>query len=506
MMAKVKSNRVTDLFPEGLASNKTSAHKSKHRGPPNRMNDLTYRDWMKFQKSFFWHKSDAHLYSELIQFFTKELLPDNSPSRSLIRGTLTRDALELDDRRKIDVGSTLSGNELANSNAICGTTERPNCVYDFVVLDLRDSLRDRVSIVKFLKDGAQTFFNELRKLLVPDKYCVILVPACAGIGKPFPIAWAFADAGRSVMRLRDEKIALSKDNCRNIFYCTIFQNNKDERQPTELNPESLVVSDRLTKFKTWIIPKPPPRKKNELLHPAKFPETLVQEFIEFFTEPGNTVLDPMAGTGSTIIAALRSGRNAVGVELIEQWVEIAQDRINREFQPTLFDSIDKPAEGRIICADAKDTNLISDIVDESIDYLITSPPYWSILRNPGSENQRARRMKKLSLVYSDNDNDLGNVQDYDDFLNLLSDIYVSTARVLKPGAVMTVIVKNVKRNHVVYPLAWDLVAKLCTREGKFEYLGDTLWCQDDIGLKPFGVGIVWVSNIVHQYCLHFRRR
>ena len=115
-------------------------------------------------------------------------------------------------------------------------------------------------------------------------------------------------------------------------------------------------------------------------------------------------------------------------------------------------------------------------------------------------------MKKLSLVYSDNDNDLGNVQDYDDFLNLLSDIYVSTARVLKPGAVMTVIVKNVKRNHVVYPLAWDLVAKLCTREGKFEYLGDTLWCQDDIGLKPFGVGIVWVSNIVHQYCLHFRRR
>ena len=71
---------------------------------------------------------------------------------------------------------------------------------------------------------------------------------------------------------------------------------------------------------------------------------------------------------------------------------------------------------------------------------------------------------------------------------------------------MTVIVKNVKRNHVVYPLAWDLVAKLCTREGKFEYLGNTLWCQDDIGLKPFGVGIVWVSNIVHQYCLHFRRR
>ncbi len=36
--------------------------------------------------------------------------------------------------------------------------------------------------------------------------------------------------------------------------------------------------------------------------------------------------------------------------------------------------------------------------------------------------------------------------------------------------------------------------------------GNTLWCQHDVGLKPFAVGIYWMSNILHTYCLHFRKR
>jgi len=43
--------------------------------------------------------------------------------------------------------------------------------------------------------------------------------------------------------------------------------------------------------KSWFIHNPPPRKKDVLVHPAKFPETMAQEFIEFFTKRGETVLD-----------------------------------------------------------------------------------------------------------------------------------------------------------------------------------------------------------------------
>ena len=52
--------------------------------------------------------------------------------------------------------------------------------------------------------------------------------------------------------------------------------------------------------------RPPPRRKNEILHPAKFPETLIEQLIKIHSSEMDNVFDPMVGTGSTVIAALRS--------------------------------------------------------------------------------------------------------------------------------------------------------------------------------------------------------
>ena len=82
--------------------------------------------------------------------------------------------------------------------------------------------------------------------------------------------------------------------------------------------------------KSWFIHNPPPRRKGVLVHPAKFPETIAQEFIEFFTKKGETVLDPMAGTGSALVAALRAGRNSYGIELNPKYAKIAKQIIDDE--------------------------------------------------------------------------------------------------------------------------------------------------------------------------------
>src|SRR5512142_886009 len=82
--------------------------------------------------------------------------------------------------------------------------------------------------------------------------------------------------------------------------------------------------------KSWFIHNPPPRKKGVLAHPAKFPETMAQEFIEFFTKRGGSVLDPMAGTGSTLVAALRAGRNSCGIELNPKYAAIARQMVADE--------------------------------------------------------------------------------------------------------------------------------------------------------------------------------
>lgn len=149
---------------------------------------------------------------------------------------------------------------------------------------------------------------------------------------------------------------------------------------------------------------------------------------------------------------------------------------------------------------------LPELRDGEFHYCVTSPPYWSMLGNPGSENQRARRARDLPLVYSGDERDLGNIADYETFLDALADVYTQVAAKLVPGGYLTVVAKNVKRSHVAYPLAWDLAAILASDSRAYDYLGTTLWCQDDVGMKPFAVGIHWVSNTVHTYCLHFRRR
>src|SRR5512135_1332165 len=79
--------------------------------------------------------------------------------------------------------------------------------------------------------------------------------------------------------------------------------------------------------KSWFVHNPPPRQKDVLRHPAKFPETLAMEFICFFTKPGQVVLDPMAGTGSALVAALRTGRHSFGIELNPAYAGIGRQVI-----------------------------------------------------------------------------------------------------------------------------------------------------------------------------------
>ena len=110
-------------------------------------------------------------------------------------------------------------------------------------------------------------------------------------------------------------------------------------------------SKRWLKFqKSWFIHNPPPRKKGVLVHPAKFPETMAQEFIEFFTKKGETVLDPMAGTGSTLVAALRAGRNSYGVELNPKYAEIAKQIVEEE-RNVLGGDVQR-LTSNVICGDA----------------------------------------------------------------------------------------------------------------------------------------------------------
>ncbi len=249
--------------------------------------------------------------------------------------------------------------------------------------------------------------------------------------------------------------------------------------------------------KSWFIHNPPPRRKGVLIHPAKFPETMAQEFIEFFTKRGETILDPMAGTGSALVAALRCGRNSYGIELNPRYAEIARQIISEERY-----ALGKSVEGLTSNVITGDASHALGFGLPIMDYVLTSPPYWDMLHAKGAATQKKRRAAaELDVFYSDDPNDLGNVHDYEAFVAKLTAIYAGLKPLLREKAYLTIIVKNVKKGGKIYPLAWDLGREL----GKVYTLKDEkIWCQDNQSLAPYGLGSAWVSNTFHHYCLQFR--
>jgi len=270
-----------------------------------------------------------------------------------------------------------------------------------------------------------------------------------------------------------------------------------EAKPFRNRLNDLTPKDWLKFQKSWFIHNPPPRRKEVRRHPAKFPESMAQEFIEFFTKPGQMVFDPMAGTGSTLVASLRASRHAIGVELSPVYTEVARQLIQEETA-----KLGPPADGlrcEVITGDAARLEAINL---PTMDYVLTSPPYWDMLHARGAQAQRSRRSSNdLDVTYSDDPADLGNVSDYGEFLDRLVEIYASLRPLLRPKAYLTIIVKNVKKGGRVYPLAWDLGIRL---GGTYTLKDEKIWCQDDIRLAPYGLGNAWVSNTFHHYCLQFR--
>jgi hypothetical protein len=91
----------------------------------------------------------------------------------------------------------------------------------------------------------------------------------------------------------------------------------------------------------------------------------------------------------------------------------------------------------------------------------------------GSATQQKRRAAGLDVFYSDDPDDVGNIADYDQFLDRLCAIYESLYPLLKDRAYLTIIVKNVKKGGKIYPLAWDIARRLSKT---YTLKDERIWC------------------------------
>lgn len=247
-----------------------------------------------------------------------------------------------------------------------------------------------------------------------------------------------------------------------------------------------------------------PHAQIERQHPAPFSFQDVQNLIEFFTKREMVVLDPFGGVGSTAKAAAVTGRKAISIELQNQWHELAVERLETEVGEGTA------ANHQLINADAKIA--LPMLEPESVDFMVTSPPYWSILNKKADHKVKGGRVAHdLATNYSDNDPaDLANVKDYDEFLDVLtSDFIIPSARALKTKKYLCIIVSDFRNKSEYVSFHSDLIQNLNGRDidevTRLKIQGTKILIQNHKSLLPYGYPFAYVENIHHQYILIFRK-
>lgn len=155
-----------------------------------------------------------------------------------------------------------------------------------------------------------------------------------------------------------------------------------------------------------------------------FTEALAESLIGHASRPGDLVLDPFAGYGTTVAVAQRMGRRAIGIELLPDHLEIARRRT--------------AGRAELILGDARD---VARLVSGPVDLVLTSPPYMPSADHP--ENPLTG--------YATDDGD------YATYLRELGGIFGQVVGLLRPGGQIIVNVANViAADGSVTPLASDV--------------------------------------------------
>jgi DNA modification methylase len=246
-----------------------------------------------------------------------------------------------------------------------------------------------------------------------------------------------------------------------------------------------------------------PHAQIERQHPAPYSYQDVQRLIQFFTKSNGRVLDPFVGVGSTLKACALSGRFGVGIELVPRWVELAHKRLLEEVGPEAGETQE------IVQGDA--TKILADPLrfpDESFDFMVSSPPYWAILNKKADHKVRGSRVANgLATNYSDDNADLGNIDDYEVFLDAVCGVFDHCWRVLKPGKYASIVVSDFRHGSQFIAYHADLIERLTKPlyGGRYELQGVTVLAQNHKALYPYGYPSTYVSNIHHQNILIFRK-
>jgi tRNA G10 N-methylase Trm11 len=226
------------------------------------------------------------------------------------------------------------------------------------------------------------------------------------------------------------------------------------------------------------------------IHPSPKPPQLMRDIIAFFTKKNGWILDPFMGVGGTLLgSSLLEGRNAVGIELEQKYLDIYKKVC---LQTKLKEQVS-------INEDSRNILEIESLKGKNFDLILTDPPYSDML-----SKKRTGGDRKDKGSFTKDDRDLGNIP-YNEFFPEFRKIIERAIFYLKDKGYLVIFCKDLQptRNHH-FMLHADIVNELIKIQDLY-FKGYKIWYDKTINLYPYGYPFSYVSNQLHQYILIFRK-
>jgi DNA modification methylase len=158
-----------------------------------------------------------------------------------------------------------------------------------------------------------------------------------------------------------------------------------------------------------------------------------------YTQPDDLVLDPMVGSGTTLVECRLLGRSGIGVDVNYQSLMLAFDRLN--FEPhSLYEELPKP-DIRLFHGDARNLSVIED---ETVDLVATHPPYAGIITYS----------KGMPIQ-----GDLSQIRSLEGFLLAMEQVARECYRVLKPNKHCAILIGDTRRHKHYIPIAYRVMER-----------------------------------------------
>jgi len=180
-----------------------------------------------------------------------------------------------------------------------------------------------------------------------------------------------------------------------------------------------------------------PNRGKWLTHNAKYRGNWAPQIpgniIRLYSKEGDVVLDPMVGSGTTMIEAKSLGRQGIGFDIHAEVVRLARDACKFSLEQKHF-------EPTIEQGDARD---LKSLKDDSVDLVATHPPYLNIIK----------------YGEKDAEGDLSAISNLIKFCDEIEKVSRECYRVLKPGKYCAILIGDTRRRRHYVPLAFSVMPR-----------------------------------------------